>query len=178
MIYPYTTTKSIFTQKMLAIYGRARVGNAVFELAKSVGISAVILDDSESEFNPSIYSGVIPSPGVNPHNRAFSGGNALSELDFASAFLPEGFTIIAITGTDGKSTTAWMLYQFLCAEHGSSVVWLSGNFEIPFSQTVQLIRESGVKRGYIVVEVSSFMANGLGTNLKRINEILEDKNQN
>jgi UDP-N-acetylmuramoylalanine-D-glutamate ligase len=178
MIYLYTTTKSIFTQKMLAIYGRARVGNAVFELAKSVGIRAVILDDSESEFTPSIYSGVIPSPGVNPRNRAFSGDNAISELDFASAFLLEGFTIIAITGTDGKSTTAWMLYQFLCAEHGSSTVWLSGNFEVPFSETVQRIRESGVKRGYIVVEVSSFMANGLGTNLEQISEILKDRNQN
>ena len=127
---------------MFAVYGRGRVGNAVFKLAQSINISAVLLDDSDKDFDPSHYTGVIPSPGVSPYNRAFNGKNTVSELDFASVFLPRGFQIIAITGTDGKSTTAWMLYQLLCAENGQEHVWLSGNFEIPFSETVQLIRES------------------------------------
>jgi UDP-N-acetylmuramoylalanine--D-glutamate ligase len=166
--------KIYFYAKMLAVYGRARVGNAVFELAQSVGVSAIMVDDADSIFDPSLYGGIIPSPGINPYNRAFGGGNTLSELDFASAFLPDGFTIVAITGTDGKSTTAWMLYQLLCAEYGSSSVWLSGNFEVPFSETVRLIRESGALSGYIVVEVSSFMANGLGGNLELILDLTKN----
>jgi len=37
-------------------------------------------------------------------------------------------------------------------------VFLSGNFEIPFCETVQTIREKGLKTGYIVLEISSFMS--------------------
>lgn len=82
-------------------------------------------------------------------------------MDFSARYLPAGFKTICVTGTDGKSTTAWMLYKLLCAEYGEEKVFLSGNFEVPFSETVREIRERGLKRGYIVIEVSSFMAYNL-----------------
>jgi UDP-N-acetylmuramoylalanine-D-glutamate ligase len=66
----------------------------------------------------------------------------MGELDFAYQFLPPDFHIISVTGTDGKSTTAWIMYSIL--EKGFSVkkpVYLSGNFDIPFSATVLDILE-------------------------------------
>lgn len=86
-----------------------------------------------------------------------------AELDFAYQYLPKGFRITAITGTDGKSTTAWILYSILKkAFFGKKTVWLSGNFETPFSETVCQILEAGETRGDIVLEVSSFMAHWIG----------------
>lgn len=65
----------------------------------------------------------------------------MGELDFVYQYLPKGFKIISITGTDGKSTTAWIAYNLLAQEFGEEKVFLSGNFEIPFAETVQTIQE-------------------------------------
>jgi UDP-N-acetylmuramoylalanine-D-glutamate ligase len=51
--------------------------------------------------------------------------------------MPQGFQIISVTGTDGKSTTAWIMYNILEKEFSvKKSVYLSGNFDIPFSATV------------------------------------------
>ncbi len=66
----------------------------------------------------------------------------VSELDFAWQYLPAGFTTIAVTGTDGKSTTSSILSSILQKEYfGKKSVYLSGNFDIPFSETVCQILE-------------------------------------
>lgn len=147
----------------ILFYGKARVGEAVVALSKSLGIDIVQKDDSDAEFDARKYLAVIPTPGVPPTNRAHSDGNVLSELDFAHRYLPKGFKIVSITGTDGKSTTAWILFELLRREYGDDRVFLSGNFEIPFSETVRQIREKGLKRGVVVVECSSFMLHDVGS---------------
>ena len=148
---------------MYAIYGKARVGEAVARLAESLGVSVRIFDDADPDFRASDFEAVIPSPGVCPTNRAFDGNNVVGELDFAYRYLPKGFKIIAVTGTDGKSTIAWMIYSILREAFGEERVFLSGNFEIPFSETVKTIRERSLESGYIVLEVSSFMAQSIGS---------------
>ncbi|MDQ1343733.1 MAG: UDP-N-acetylmuramoylalanine--D-glutamate ligase [Patescibacteria group bacterium] len=147
----------------ILFYGKARVGEAVVALAKTLGIRIEQKDDSDSEFDASEYDAVIPTPGVPPTNRAHSGDNVLSELDFAYRYLPKGFKIVSVTGTDGKSTTAWILFELFRREYGDEKAFLSGNFEIPFSETVRRIREKGLKRGVIVVECSSFMLHDVGS---------------
>lgn len=103
-------------------------------------------DDQDIDFDIKTAQILIPSPGIPPRNRAFSHGNTISELDFAFRYLPVGFKIIAITGTDGKSTTSWITYELLRQEFGEDRVFLSGNFEIPLSETVRIIREKGLKK--------------------------------
>lgn len=147
----------------ILFYGKARVGEAVVALSKSLGIGITQKDDSDAEFDASEYLAVIPTPGVPPTNRAHSGGNVLSELDFAHRYLPKGFKIVSVTGTDGKSTTAWILFELFRREFGDDKVFLSGNFEIPFSETVRQIREKGLKRGVVVIECSSFMLHDVGS---------------
>lgn len=61
----------------------------------------------------------------------------MCELDFAYQFLPRDFQIVSVTGTDGKSTVAWIMYSILEREFSvKKPVYLSGNFDIPFSSTV------------------------------------------
>lgn len=144
-------------------YGRAKVGDAVVALGRSLGLEIVQKDDSDSDFRPQDYAVIIPTPGVPPSNRAHSGDNVLSELDFAYRYLPKGFKIVSVTGTDGKSTTAWMLFELFRREYGDDRVFLSGNFEIPFSETVRKIREKGLVRGIVIIECSSFMLHDVGS---------------
>ncbi len=146
---------------MYLIYGKWKVGSAVARLCESRGISYEIRDDSDWLTSFDAYDAIVPSPGIPSSHSVYKTGKVKSELDFAYEFLPANFTIIAVTGTDGKSTTSWLLYSLLLAEFGEEKVYLSGNFDIPFSETVRLILEKWQKRGYIVVEVSSFMAYSL-----------------
>jgi UDP-N-acetylmuramoylalanine-D-glutamate ligase len=175
-----SVSKSIIFCKMLnskgkniTIYGKGKVGTGLQNLASHIGLSTKMMDDQDAHFSAAEHDILIPSPGIPPNNRAYSGHNTISELDFAYRYLPKGFKIIAITGTDGKSTTAWITYELLRKEFGESLVFLSGNFEIPLSETVKIIRERGLKRGYVVVEVSSFMANGIGSHLELLDTLPE-----
>ncbi|GAB0174433.1 MAG: UDP-N-acetylmuramoyl-L-alanine--D-glutamate ligase [Candidatus Altimarinota bacterium] len=142
---------------MILIYGKGKVGMAVADLCVSLQIEHEIKDDSD-ELDYSRYDFIIPSPGIPSSHNVYKSGKVKSELDFAYEFLPKSFHIVAVTGTDGKSTTSWILYELLRQEFGVEKVYLSGNFEIPFSQTVNEILKKNQKRGYIVLEVSSFMA--------------------
>lgn len=74
-------------------------------------------------------------------------GKVIGELDFVSRVLPEQITTIAITGTDGKSSTAWITYSILRHEFSvKKAVYLGGNFDIPLSDIVREILEKGIKK--------------------------------
>jgi UDP-N-acetylmuramoylalanine-D-glutamate ligase len=96
-------------------------------------------DDKDDISDFSAYEIIIPSPGIPPTHRIYTTGKILGELDFVYQFLPKNFKIISITGTDGKSTTAWIMYNILRQEFGNDKVFLSGNFEIPFAATLREI---------------------------------------
>lgn len=122
-----------------------------------------MIDDSDGVTSFEKYEVIIPSPGVPGTHPIYATGKVLAELDFAYQFLPEKFQIVSITGTDGKSTTAWITYNILQKEFfGKKSVYLSGNFDIPFSATVLDILEKKEKKGIIVIEISSFMSHWLG----------------
>jgi UDP-N-acetylmuramoylalanine-D-glutamate ligase len=72
------------------------------------------------------YDVIIPSPGVPSHHAIYQTGKVVSELDFVCQYLPPGFQTIAITGTDGKSTTSAIMYSILEKEYfGKKSVYLS-----------------------------------------------------
>jgi UDP-N-acetylmuramoylalanine--D-glutamate ligase len=147
---------------MLLIYWNGKVGKGIADLCEYLGIEYDIMSYHDPLPDTSRYSQIIPSPGVPSHHPVYATGKVISELDFAYQYLPKWFQIISITGTDGKSTTSWIMYSILEKEYfGKKNVYLSGNFDIPFSATVLDILKKWEKRGIIVVEVSSFMAYGL-----------------
>ena len=143
---------------MICIYGKWRVGNGLERFCQYNHISYEVKDDADNFTDFSRYSVIVPSPGITPSHRIYQTGKIIGELDFVYGFLPKGFKILSVTGTDGKSTTAWILYNLLKMEYGEDRVFLSGNFEIPFAETVTIIQERWFKTGYIVLEVSSFMS--------------------
>lgn len=131
----------MFQGKKVLIYGKGRVGTALKKFCEYNNISAEIQDDSDIIDDFDEYDVIIPSPGVSPSHKIYATGKIVGELDFVYAYLPKNFKIISITGTDGKSTTAWIAYNLLKQEYGEDRVFLSGNFEIPFAETVQVIQE-------------------------------------
>lgn len=97
---------------------------------------------------------IILSPGVPPHLKIFDyarsqGVKVTGEFEFCVQFLKE--PMIAITGTNGKTTTAHLIYTFL-KESGVNA-WIGGNFGAPLSE--YLCQEQ--KADVLICEVSSFM---------------------
>lgn len=143
---------------MILIYWKWKVWNALKSFCDYNKIESEVKDDSDDILSFDKYQKIIPSPWVPPSNKIYKTWKILWELDFIYTFLPKWFKIITVTGTDGKSTTAWMLYSILKQEFGEKKVFLSGNFDVPFSETVLEINKKWLKSGYIVLEISSFMA--------------------
>ncbi len=149
---------------MYCIYWKNKVGQAVANLCEKQGIDYEMLDDTDNVTDFSKYDVIIPSPGIPGTHPVYQTGKVLAELDFAYQFLPKRFQIVSITGTDGKSTTSWIVYNILQKEFfGKKYIYLSGNFDIPFSATVLEILEKQENRWIIVLEVSSFMTHAIKT---------------
>jgi UDP-N-acetylmuramoylalanine--D-glutamate ligase len=109
----------------------------IVSLCDYLGISYEICDDTNPPTSYDDYEAIIPSPGVPSYHAIYEIGKVISELDFACKYLPSGFQTIAVTGTDGKSTTSWILFSILQKEYfGKKSIYLSGNFDIPFSATL------------------------------------------
>ncbi|MBX3021150.1 MAG: UDP-N-acetylmuramoyl-L-alanine--D-glutamate ligase [Bdellovibrionales bacterium] len=96
---------------------------------------------------------IVLSPGVPPHLKIFDyarsqGVFVTGELEFCAQFIKE--PMIAVTGTNGKTTTTHMIYTFL--QESGVKTWAGGNFGEPLSE--YLIK--GEKADVLVLEVSSF----------------------
>ena len=97
---------------------------------------------------------IVLSPGVPPHLKIFDyarsqGVSVTGELEFCAQFLKE--PIIAITGTNGKTTTTNLIHNFL--RDSGIRTWVGGNFGEPLAE--YLMREQ--KADVLILEVSSFM---------------------
>ena len=143
--------------KNILIYGRGKVGNSLAKFCEKMEFSYTICDDSDAPEDLSIFEKIIPSPGIPPNHRIYETEIVMSELDFLYPFIPVWFQIHTVTGTDGKSTTSWILYNFLKFWLLDTPVYLGGNFWIPLADIVVDIRNQEQKIGHIVLEVSSFM---------------------
>lgn len=102
---------------------------------------------------------VAPSPGVSwsiePLQAAIKNGvPVVSELEIASQFCAA--PVIAVTGTNGKTTTTEMIRVML--EAGGARVALSGNNACPLSEAVL-----GPQPDVYVVEASSYQLDGIQT---------------
>lgn len=96
---------------------------------------------------------VIPSPGVAPgiepiRQAAAVGATVISEMEFAFAYCQS--PIIAVTGTNGKTTTTELI-KAIIESCGRSVL-LAGNNDYPFSAAV--LEDSAPD--FMVLEVSSY----------------------
>ena len=93
------------------------------------------------------------TPGMHPAHPAIEalrsrGAEVTSEMEVFFAVCP--CSLIAVTGSDGKTTTTTLVSEMLKA--AGKTVWLGGNIGTPLLPLVRQMRESDVA----VVELSSF----------------------
>jgi UDP-N-acetylmuramoylalanine--D-glutamate ligase len=150
--------------KRAVVLGLGVSGMSAVELAATHGIAVTGIDENPGKLNTNnkkttIITNfncdklpdadlIIISPGIADNSRlgklaADSGVPVISELDFASRFAK--VPIIAVTGTNGKTTVTEMTNMLL----ENSVA--AGNIGYPLSSAVE-----DKKAGTLVVEVSSF----------------------
>ncbi|HMT27408.1 MAG TPA: UDP-N-acetylmuramoyl-L-alanine--D-glutamate ligase [Candidatus Absconditabacterales bacterium] len=157
-----------FLQKnqMIVVYGKGKVGQGLSNFLTYLQKEFLMMDDTDRDDQKLAEAEkIIPSPGVPPTHFIYQiyPEKIQSELNFIGEIRPvfpfsSSIETIGITGTDGKSTTSWVLYNLFTKLLPDYQVHLSGNFDIPFSQTLVDIAKSGsTKKNLIVIELSSFM---------------------
>ncbi|MEG1010155.1 MAG: Mur ligase family protein, partial [Clostridia bacterium] len=96
---------------------------------------------------------ILRSPGIKPftpviEKKVKQGAILTSEIELLVKFAP--CKIIAVTGSDGKTTTTTLISEIL--KQGGYKVYLGGNIGMPLFNKLDEIKESD----YLVLELSSF----------------------
>ena len=153
----------------VAVWGGGKSGWAAAKLLADKGAQVTLYDDRDTsvfarggETRVRCQGGgltvqdeelVVLSPGIRPAAPAIKKLSSakvpyMSEIEAALLFTDT--PVIAITGTDGKSTTSAMIDHVLRAAGRKSVV--CGNFGIPLCEVVHEEHDLD----YLVVEISAF----------------------
>ena len=181
-----------FAKKHILIVGLGKTGLAVAQFLKTKGASLTISDTADAPQPGSVIRQVremgirtelgrhqtetfmesdliVLSPGV-PHTllpiakAKEKGIPVLGEIELASRFVRE--PIIAVTGTNGKTTTTALLGKML--KDSGFTVFVGGNIGTPLIGYV----DKGEPVQWVVVEVSSFQLDTIETFRPRIGVIL------
>ena len=128
---------------------REKVDAAVLELEKQgckLSLGDTYLENIQADL-------VFRTPGMHPGNPALvalreTGAEITSEMEVFFEVCPCG--ILAVTGSDGKTTTTTLISEMLKAD--GKKVWLGGNIGTPLLPLVPQMQESDLA----VVELSSF----------------------
>ncbi len=142
--------------KKILIYGKGKTGIAVQKLCNLYQLECTVVDDSDyTEEHLRYVDTVVVSPGIPFFHRIYKdakryGKEIIGEIEFAYRFLSRKNKIVAITGTDGKSTTSKLTEHILKSGYRT---YLCGNYGVPFSEIVD---KANQKPGIVVIELSSF----------------------
>ncbi len=146
---------------MFLVFGKGKSGKATANLLKTLNLPFELVDDKTPRWEKLLQkaSTVVVSPGIPPTHRVFKlsrklGKELIGETELAYRFWRG--EVVAITGTDGKSTTTRAVYRILSSH--LSGVYEGGNIGRPFSDIV-----SETRSGIAVLEVSSFQGYTLKT---------------
>ena len=150
----------------VAILGAGVSGRALSGLVRELGAESLVYDASGSDGARPAFSAadaekhglVLFSPGFAPTHPWLSlartcGALCLGELDFAALFWRG--SLVAVTGTNGKTTTTEFLTHALSAAGRDATA--AGNIGYPLSQLV-VDRAGGGPDSISVCEVSSFQS--------------------
>ena len=160
--------------KKISILGAGKSGKSCARLALKMGYKVILSDitnnvDFEDSNNLVLDLGghsnkildsdfIIISPGISSEIPIIKEAEKLnipiiSEIEFASWFTSSA--VLAITGSNGKSTTVSMIHQILLGANCNSL--LGGNIGTPFSENVLLeIEKKELDECVHVLELSSF----------------------
>ncbi len=168
----------------IGVFGLARSGLSVAKAALQLGAFPTIIEEKEESalkhrlfldealqvgskvhlgwthgFDPKLYDLIVKSPGVPRSHPALlkaheDGIQILGEIEFA--YLISKAPIVAITGTNGKSTTTVMTHQCLLSAGFGAIlcgnIYGSGYVEVPLTEAAL----NASAKDILVAEVSSF----------------------
>jgi len=131
---------------LVLIYGKGKTGESIKKYLEKKNIKSLIIDDNDSLPENENIDTIIVSPGVPFFNRIFKYAKKrkipiISEIEFAYRQCNGNCEIIAITGTDGKTTTTSLIYEVL-KEISDKNVYVGGNYGIPFVEILDKIEEA------------------------------------
>ncbi len=120
---------------------------------EQLGVSFIKCDDPTNLLDKS-FDFVVKNPGIRYDHPLILKANELgikvvNEVEVAYHFLPKGAIIIAVTGSNGKTTTSTLCYEF--AKATGKRTHLGGNIGYPFSQIVGNIKPNDI----VVLEISA-----------------------
>ena len=163
------------TGKKIVVIGMGKTGIAAARFFGKQGAKVIVTDEQPVDkwgaefeqiakekwleigtYNARILTGaciVVPSPGVPPHNDLLVEAlkkniPVISEIEMAYRFLK--VPVIAVTGTNGKTTTTTLLGEIL--QYSGKKTFVGGNIGNPLIEYV----EGSQKDDFIVAEISSF----------------------
>lgn len=146
-------------EKPVAIFGYGVSGKAVAQACEQAGVAHTVWDENSgygTDFSNHLedYAFLVPSAGVKPTHAVIREAIAkkipvLSDVDLLLQSAPDA-TVIAVTGTNGKSTTT-ALIGFILEQAGKKVA-VGGNIGQAACSLPSLDKD-----GIYVLEMSSYM---------------------
>ncbi len=168
--------------KKIVVIGMGKTGIATTVFLGSRGASVVVIDEKPQRewgdafqqlagplwltvgnYDVTALAGVdlvVPSPGIPPHHEILLAAQEknipiISEIELAYRFIQ--VPIIAVTGTNGKTTTTTLLGQILA--HAGKKVFVGGNIGNPLIEYAASLQADD----FIVAEISSFQLQWIKT---------------
>lgn len=156
------------------MYGKWIVGNAVVKLLEYIGEKVILMDDADRDDVILVESDyIIMTAWITPQSEIYQTykDKLIGELDLCWNILEkrgllDRVRFYCITGTNGKSTTTWMLYnafkELRLRAKTNDKVYVCGNFEPAVSQVILEIVQQSLwdnlnMQYHLVTEISSFM---------------------
>jgi UDP-N-acetylmuramoylalanine--D-glutamate ligase len=119
---------------------------------QALGIKVVLGDHPEDLFNDT-FEMIVKNPGISNNHKYVKKAReinipVINEIELAFRYFPKGVTTIGITGTNGKTTTATIVYEIL--KKASKSVFLMGNIGYPACSFIPQLKYGDIA----VMEVS------------------------
>ena len=167
-----------YPNKKACVLGLGRSGKAVAELLFRKGFSVLLSEGKKVAHVPELPNGIeietgghsqkvfecdfiVKSPGIFPKSAVLKEAKkrkipVFSELEIALSFAPKDICVLAVSGTNGKTTTTSLLGEIL-KEYGTQLfpkrnVFVAGNIGAPVSAIADQINPND----FLVLEVSSY----------------------
>ena len=140
-----------YNNKILITDIKEQDENVIKEL-KNLNINVVITQNQDELINDS-YDYIIKNPAIKKDNKAVVKAKSLNipvinEIEVSYGFLKDNVKVIAITGSNGKTTTTTITYELL--KYTNQNVHVGGNIGIPLSSFVEEIGSNDI----LVLEIS------------------------
>ena len=168
----------LFKGKKACVLGAGKSGREAAKLLARHGFSVLLSEEHALPRKPDLPAGIelevgghtqqvfecgfiIKSPGIFPKAAVLKEARrrkipVFSELEVACAFMPKDICVLAVSGTNGKTTTTALLGEILkrhCAQHHTiQHAFVSGNIGLP----VSCIADQVEPKDFVVLEVSSY----------------------